>query len=153
MTDLSNGANTAFAFPLSVIDPYAIDVIIEDLAESKIYYITGDTLYSKEIFSDLPKGIDVVFLPINGVGNNMNEIDSVRFLHACGAKKAVPYHIGMFDEKTPCIFDDENKIIVSTRALRSLKNLRPRDTMLYSRAEMPKRFTQRKRNTMKNSPT
>ena len=49
-------------------DPYAIGVIIEDLAESKIYYITGDTLYSKEIFSDLPKGIDVVFLPINGCG-------------------------------------------------------------------------------------
>ena len=29
-----------------------------------------------------------------------------------GAKKAVPYHVGMFDEKTPCIFDDENKIIL-----------------------------------------
>ena len=93
-------------------DPYAIGVIIEDLAESKIYYITGDTLYSKEIFSDLPKGIDVVFLPINGMGNNMNKIDAVRFFHACVAKKAVPYHVGTFDEKTPCIFDDENKIIL-----------------------------------------
>ena len=29
-----------------------------------------------------------------------------------GAKKAVPYHVGTFDEKTPCIFDDENKIIL-----------------------------------------
>ena len=93
-------------------DPYAIGVIIEDLTESKTYYITGDTLYSKEIFGDLPKGIDVVFLPINGVGNNMNEVDAVRFFHDCGAKTAAPYHVGMFDEKTPCIFDDENKIIL-----------------------------------------
>ena len=93
-------------------DIYAIGVIIEDLAEKKIYYITGDTLYSKEIFSDLPKGIDVVFLPINGVGNNMNEVDAVRFFKACGAKCAVPYHVGMFDDKTPYIFDDENKIIL-----------------------------------------
>jgi len=93
-------------------DAFAIGVIIEDLAEHKVYYVTGDTLYSRDIFSDLPENIDVIFLPINGVGNNMNETDAVRFFRACGAKRAVPYHVGMFDEKNPDAFDGENKIIL-----------------------------------------
>ena len=59
-----------------------------------------------------PKASTWYFCPSTGVGNNMNEIDAVRFFHACGAIKAVPYHVGMFDEKTPYIFDDENKIIL-----------------------------------------
>ena len=41
-------------------------------AEGKCLYITGDTLYNTDIFSDLPEQIDAVFLPINGSGNNMN---------------------------------------------------------------------------------
>ena len=93
-------------------DPFAIGVIIEDLTEKKVYYVTGDTLYNKEIFSDLPENIDIVFLPINGVGNNMNETDAVRFFHACGARRAVPYHVGMFDEKSPEIFKADNRIIL-----------------------------------------
>ena len=93
-------------------DVHAIGVLIEELDTSKTFYITGDTLYNEAIFADLPENVDVVFLPINGVGNNMNETDAVRFFHACGAKTAVPYHVGMFDEKTPDIFDDENKIIL-----------------------------------------
>lgn len=93
-------------------DPYAIGVVIEDLSENKVYYVTGDTLYNKEIFEDLPKNIDLVFLPVNGVGNNMNATDAVRFFQACGAKEAVPYHIGMFDELTPEIFTAENRLIL-----------------------------------------
>ena len=93
-------------------DPFAIGVIIKDLKENKKYYITGDTLYNSEIFADLPENIDVVFLPINGVGNNMNETDAARFFRACGARRAVPYHVGMFDKKSLDIFDDENKIIL-----------------------------------------
>jgi len=101
-------------------DAYAIGVIIEDLAENKVYYVTGDTLYSKAIFSDLPENIDLVFLPINGVGNNMNATDAVRFFHACGARRAVPYHVGMFDNKSPDIFDGENKIILELYKEREL---------------------------------
>ena len=93
-------------------DVHAIGVIIEDLIENKVYYITGDTLYNDQIFADLPENIDVIFLPINGVGNNMNEIDAVRFFKNSGAKAAVPYHVGMFDEKTPEIFDADNRIIL-----------------------------------------
>lgn len=76
-------------------DPYAIGVIIE--AEGKKYYITGDTLYNDEIFSDIPNGIDTVFLPVNGVGNNMNFTDAARFAERVGAEHIVPIHFGMFD--------------------------------------------------------
>ncbi len=93
-------------------DAYAIGVIIEDIIENKVYYVTGDTLYSREIFSDLPDKIDLVFLPINGIGNNMNAIDAVRFFRDCGAKSAVPYHVGMFDEISPETFDIKEKIIL-----------------------------------------
>lgn len=92
-------------------DPFAIGVILEDLQENRVYYITGDTLYSEEILKDLPEKIDVVFLPINGVGNNMNVTDAVRFFHDCGAKRAVPYHVGMFDSLTPELFEAEGRIL------------------------------------------
>ena len=92
-------------------DPHAIGVVIEDLEDGKKYYITGDTLYNKRVFDSLPDGIDVIFLPVNGVGNNMNEVDAARFYRASGAKIAVPMHVGMFDEKTPDIFDAEPRVL------------------------------------------
>lgn len=85
-----------------------IGVIIDD--GEKKYYVTGDTLYNTEIFEDLPKGVDVVFLPINGVGNNMNIVDAQRFAKKCGAKKSVPIHFGMFDAIVPEGFDIIPKI-------------------------------------------
>ena len=90
-------------------DPEAIGVIIDD--GSKKYYVTGDTLYNEQIFSDIPDGIDTVFVPINGVGNNMNAVDAVRFVERIGAKHAVPLHFGMFDEIDPCIFRAKNAVI------------------------------------------
>ena len=81
-------------------DVFAIGVLIKDLADGRIYYVTGDTLYNKAILADLPEDLDAVFLPINGVGNNMNAEDASRFADATGAKNAVPLHFGMFDEKT-----------------------------------------------------
>ena len=82
------------------------------MEEKKTYYITGDTLYNSEIFKELPTDIDVIFLPVNGVGNNMNALDAERFAKVCGAKKAVPYHIGMFDELSADIFKSENKTVL-----------------------------------------
>ena len=93
-------------------DVHAIGVLIEELDTAKIFYVTGDTLYNEAIFADLPENIDMMFLPINGVGNNMNVNDAVRFFKNSGAKAAVPYHVGMFDEKTPEIFDADNRIIL-----------------------------------------
>ncbi|MBQ6947675.1 MAG: MBL fold metallo-hydrolase, partial [Clostridia bacterium] len=74
-------------------------------------YITGDTLYNEEIFKDLRQPIDVLFLPINGVGNNMNKADAARFARKVGAAKVVPLHWGMFDELTPDDFDSDQTVI------------------------------------------
>ena len=90
-------------------DPTPIGVIIDD--GEKKYYVTGDTLYNEGIFADIPNDIYAVFLPINGVGNNMNMIDAARFAKRIGAVKVVPLHIGMFDELSAEEFVCENKVI------------------------------------------
>jgi len=108
-TQWTQGTVRFTAVPACHSDPYAIGVIIE--GEGKRLYITGDTLYNKKVFSELPGEIDVIFLPINGVGNNMNPEDAARFANACGAKQAVPLHWGMFDEKDPKAFTFEPKVI------------------------------------------
>ena len=92
-------------------DPCAVGVIIEDTVEGKTYYVTGDTLYNSEIFDDLPAHIDAVFLPINGVGNNMNMTDAARFAERTGARTVVPLHFGLFDALDPHSFGCENKVI------------------------------------------
>ena len=97
-------------------DSHAIGVIIR--AEGKSLYVTGDTLYNTEVLEDIQtatKGqVDVVFLPVNGVGNNMNATDAVRFVVDCGAKLAVPIHVGMFDDLTGDILQVENKVVLAT---------------------------------------
>jgi len=80
-------------------DTSPIGVIIDD--GEKKYYVTGDTLYNEEIFGDLPENIYGVFLPVNGVGNNMNMEDARAFAERTGAEKVVPLHFGMFDELKP----------------------------------------------------
>ncbi len=89
-------------------DSCAIGVIIE--AEGKKYYVTGDTLYNKKLFEDIPCDIDVVFLPVNGVGNNMNFADSCAFCEKLGAI-AVPMHCGLFDNKSLSDFPYKNKAV------------------------------------------
>lgn len=86
-----------------------IGVIIDD--GEKKYYITGDTLYNEEIFEDIPDDIYALFLPINGVGNNMNMTDAARFAKRVNAEVTVPIHIGMFDELSADGFECANKVI------------------------------------------
>ena len=90
-------------------DNLAIGVIIDD-GERK-YYVTGDTLYNEEVFSDIPEDIFALFLPINGVGNNMNMSDAERFAKRINAQKTVPIHVGMFDELRAVDFKCENKVL------------------------------------------
>jgi len=85
-----------------------IGVIIDD--GEKKYYITGDTLYNEDIFEDIPDDIYALFLPVNGVGNNMNMTDASLFAKRINAQKTVPIHIGMFDEMTADDFECENKV-------------------------------------------
>ena len=119
-TEWTEGGFRFRAISAAHSDPFAIGVVIEELLKKRTYYVTGDTLYNGEIFKELPDDIDIVFLPINGVGNNMNAHDAVRFFERCGARRAVPYHIGMFDDKTTDIFDDENKITLEIYKEREL---------------------------------
>lgn len=91
-------------------DPYSIGVIIS--AEDKNYYITGDTLYSEQVFDSLPDmEFEAVFLPINGVGNNMNMTDAAMFAKRIKAKYTVPFHIEMFDYMSADNFVCKNKIV------------------------------------------
>ena len=92
-------------------DAYAIGVVIEDLQENKRYYVTGDTLYSERVLCEIPDEIYAVFLPVNGVGNNMNQADAARFARRVGAEKIIPIHFGMFDDMQPDIFDSERYVI------------------------------------------
>ena len=88
-------------------DPTPIGVIIDDGARK--YYITGDTLYNEEIFSDIPDDIYALFLPVNGTGNNMNMEDAARFAERIRAEKVFPIHIGMFDSLCGDCFACKNK--------------------------------------------
>ncbi len=100
------------AVPAAHSDPHAIGVVVE--AEGKTLYITGDTVYNTRVLAALPETIDVVFLPVNGAGNNMNAADAARFVRDCGAKLAVPVHVGLFDELTGDILNVENKKVLAT---------------------------------------
>jgi L-ascorbate 6-phosphate lactonase len=98
------------AVPAVHSDPDAIGFILS--AEGKNYYITGDTLYSTKVLSALPDlPLHAVFLPINGVGNNMNAVDAARFAAATKATYAVPLHFGLFDDLTGDVFQAENRVI------------------------------------------
>ena len=90
-------------------DPAPIGVVLDD--GEKKYYVTGDTLYSSEIFQDLPEDITAVFLPINGEGNNMNVVDAMRFCGNIAPQIAVPIHFGMFDQIDPYCFEYPGRVI------------------------------------------
>ena len=93
-------------------DEYAIGIIITSCGRN--YYITGDTLYSEKVFESLPNiEFDTVFLPINGVGNNMNVTDAIKFAERIKAKKVIPLHYGMFDCIDPVNIDLPNKKILN----------------------------------------
>ena len=89
-------------------DEFAVGFIIE--AEGKRIYLTGDTLYCPSMLKNISE-IDVVILPINGRGNNMNALDAEKFATDVGAKLAIPIHFGMLDDIDPKIFKYKNTFI------------------------------------------
>lgn len=108
-TSWSEGGLRFTAVKAEHSDPTPIGVIIDD--GDKTYYVTGDTLYNEEIFADLPGGIYAVFLPINGVGNNMNMTDAKRFCERVGARYVVPLHCGLMDSIDMNTFEVESKVV------------------------------------------
>ena len=80
-------------------DADAIGVVIT--IDNENYYVTGDTLYNQSVFDSLPSiAFKAVFLPINGVGNNMNAFDAALFAEKVKARNVVPVHFGLFDDMT-----------------------------------------------------
>lgn len=108
-TQWTQGKVRFTAVPAVHSDPDAIGILLE--AEERCLYVAGDTLYSPLVLEQLPDQIDAVFLPVNGVGNNMNMADAARFAQVCGAKLAVPVHWGLFDDLDPEQLSFEPKII------------------------------------------
>jgi len=96
-------------------DRTAVGFIIDDGKET--FYVSGDTLYNYNVIDDVldlvEDGVDYAFLPINGVGNNMNAKDAADFAYEIGAKAAIPLHYGLFDDIDPAEFDFEDAIILA----------------------------------------
>ncbi|MBR2968268.1 MAG: MBL fold metallo-hydrolase [Clostridia bacterium] len=110
----SEGGVTFYAVSAAHSDPTAAGYIIDD--GERTYYVSGDTLYNYDVIDDVidlcEDGVDYAFLPVNGVGNNMNMRDAADFACEIGAKCAVPIHWGLFDSLDPKEFDFDNALIL-----------------------------------------
>ena len=110
----SQGGVTFYSVKAEHSDRTAVGFILDD--GKKTYYVSGDTLYNYDVIDDVldlvEGGVDYAFLPINGVGNNMNAKDAADFAYEIGAKCAIPIHYGLFDSLDPAEFDFEDSLIL-----------------------------------------
>ena len=110
----SEGGITFYSVRAEHSDRTAVGFIIDD--GEATYYVSGDTLYNYDVIDDVLElvedGVDYAFLPINGVGNNMNARDAADFAYELGAVHAVPLHYGLFDSLTHEAFDFEDKVVL-----------------------------------------
>jgi len=110
----STGGVTFYSVKAEHSDRTAAGFILDD--GKKTYYVSGDTLYNYDVIDDVldlvEGGVDYAFVPINGVGNNMNAKDASDFAYEIGAKCAVPLHYGLFDSLEPTEFDFEDALIL-----------------------------------------
>ena len=107
---------TFYAVHAEHSDRSAVGFIIDDGNET--FYVSGDTLYNYDVIDDVldlvEDGVSYAFLPINGVGNNMNAQDAADFAYEIGARCAVPLHYGLFDNISPDTFDFDDKLLLET---------------------------------------
>ncbi len=75
-------------------DRDAIGVVVS--CDGKVVCHMGDSLYHRNIFQQDVEGVDLLILPINGKGNNMNAVDAVRMTMALHPKTVLPMHWDMF---------------------------------------------------------
>lgn len=75
-------------------DECPIGVIIE--GEGKVLCHTGDTMFHTRLKTELPMEADLLMLPINGVGNNMNAADAARLTRSLRPRLVMPMHWDMF---------------------------------------------------------
>ena len=111
----SQGGVTFYSVKAEHSDRTAAGFILDD--GLKTYYVSGDTLYNYDVIDDVldlvEGGVDYAFVPINGVGNNMNAKDAADFVYEIGAKCAVPLHYGLFDSLDPAEFDFEDSLLLT----------------------------------------
>ena len=111
----SQGGVTFYSVKAEHSDRTAAGFILDD--GKKTYYTSGDTLYNYDVIDDVldlvEGGVDYAFVPINGVGNNMNAKDAADFAYEIGAKCAVPLHYGLFDSLDPAEFDFEDSMLLT----------------------------------------
>ena len=111
----SQGGVTFYSVKAEHSDRTAAGFILDD--GKKTYYTSGDTLYNYDVIDDVldlvEGGVDYAFVPINGVGNNMNAKDAADFVYEIGAKCAVPLHYGLFDSLDPVEFDFEDSLLLT----------------------------------------
>ena len=75
-------------------DEHPIGVVIE--GDGKVVCHTGDTMFHKRLPSEYPQGADLLMLPINGSGYNMNAVDAARLTAILAPKAVLPMHWDMF---------------------------------------------------------
>lgn len=75
-------------------DEKAIGVVVE--ADGKVLIHTGDTQYHRRLKNEYPENADVLLLPVNGKGCNMNIADAVRLTNELKPKRVYPMHWDMF---------------------------------------------------------
>lgn len=75
-------------------DECPIGVIIE--GEGKVLCHTGDTMFHTRLKTELPVEADLLMLPINGMGNNMNAVDAARLTRSLRPRLVMPMHWDMF---------------------------------------------------------
>ncbi len=71
-------------------DPSAIGIWFE--ADGVRVYVSGDTIYHPRIGRQMSGKVDLMFVCINGMGNNVNAVDAARITEEIRPAIAVPIH-------------------------------------------------------------
>jgi L-ascorbate metabolism protein UlaG (beta-lactamase superfamily) len=83
-------------------DPFAVGCIIQ--TGIKTIYITGDTIYTQSLATEMKSLLhvppDVIFIVINGKLGNMNLEEAITLVDILKPALAIPMHYGMFAENT-----------------------------------------------------
>ena len=74
--------------------PDAVGVVVK--VDGKTIYGVGDSCLRLDIVDEIPKPLDILISPINGMYGNMNSDDTAKLAEALGPGLTIPCHYGMF---------------------------------------------------------
>ena len=75
-------------------DPSSLGFVLE--ADGVFIWHTGDTLFHRSLLAQRPAVVDLLILPINGKGNNMNAVDAARLTRILQPAYVLPMHWDLF---------------------------------------------------------